>query len=288
MAEVIIDGVMVREPDDVHRILDASLGFGPYYGSNFSALWDTLTANVERPVRIIWRNAEISRQNLGDEQFGTFVNLFRNAAERDVKRPPNERLEFVLEYAGGGTAAVAPYTAAPPLYFGAPPPVSAGAMAVNRLLATILDGLILFGSGLLPAAGISAGVAAIAPTTVTPGPCDGNDSIGVTVAGGCEAPMGWVMGVTGVVMFAVLLVSFYLVVFRPQGLTGQTYGMRAIGIKVVDATSMDPIGVRRSILRQLAKVLSAVPCYLGFFLVFIDPRQQALHDKLVGTVVVRV
>jgi uncharacterized RDD family membrane protein YckC len=73
------------------------------------------------------------------------------------------------------------------------------------------------------------------------------------------------------------------------GATGQTLGKRALGIRVVDAaTGLPPIGIGRGIGRYFARILSAIPCALGYFWMLWDDRKQTWHDKLVRTYVVKV
>lgn len=178
--------------------------------------------------------------------------------------------------------AVPPYGAAP-----APSPTpTAGTMFGKRLFAALIDGSIVAATGWLPAVGFAALVGVVAPTRFTPGPCPVDNSYAVAVPGGCEAPGAWVSGLAGAVMLLMLVASYFFVICRPQGRTGQTYGMRSAGIKVVDATTFQPIGPGRSALRLVAKIASVIPCYVGFFWMFADARQQTFHDKIVRTVVV--
>jgi uncharacterized RDD family membrane protein YckC len=74
------------------------------------------------------------------------------------------------------------------------------------------------------------------------------------------------------------------------GAPGQTIGQRAVGIRVVDAdgSAGGPIGVGRGIGRYFARILSSLPCALGYFWMLWDPRKQTWHDKLVRSLVVKV
>lgn len=67
-----------------------------------------------------------------------------------------------------------------------------------------------------------------------------------------------------------------------------TPGKMAVSIVVVDATTGNTLTVGQSIGRYLGYFLSAAPLGLGFIWVVFDPRKQGWHDKLAGTVVVRV
>jgi len=39
---------------------------------------------------------------------------------------------------------------------------------------------------------------------------------------------------------------------------------------------------------EKAKILSAIPCLLGYFWMLWDPQKQTWHDKIVGSIVVPV
>ena len=94
-----------------------------------------------------------------------------------------------------------------------------------------------------------------------------------------EAPFG----ATDAVLFAWFLWNLtYLV-----GSTGQSWGRKIAGLKVVDAEGQ-PVGFWRALGRNLfAFWISAPLLYLGFFWVIWDPQKQAWHDKVFRTFVVR-
>jgi len=68
--------------------------------------------------------------------------------------------------------------------------------------------------------------------------------------------------------------------------SGQTPGNRLMGIRVRPASGTAPLSARRAALRLLVLPLSALPLCAGFLLILVDGRRRALHDRLVGTVVV--
>lgn len=45
-----IDLRNARTPDQLHQLLEASLGFPGWYGRNWDAFWDSITALVEMPA----------------------------------------------------------------------------------------------------------------------------------------------------------------------------------------------------------------------------------------------
>ena len=75
------------------------------------------------------------------------------------------------------------------------------------------------------------------------------------------------------------------------GARNQTFGKMAVGIKVLGADDRRPIGYRRAFTRWLSTAflwaLFTVPGIVDHLWPLRDPRRQALHDKLAGSVVVR-
>jgi uncharacterized RDD family membrane protein YckC len=72
-----------------------------------------------------------------------------------------------------------------------------------------------------------------------------------------------------------------------EGKRTQTLGKKALGIRVVDINTGQPLGVGRDIGRQFSRILSALPCYLGYLWPLWDDQKQAFHDKTVSSVVVK-
>jgi uncharacterized RDD family membrane protein YckC len=70
-------------------------------------------------------------------------------------------------------------------------------------------------------------------------------------------------------------------------LTGQTPGMRALGVKVL-TTQGDRLLPRRGLLRVIGMALAAIPLMAGYLPILITERRQGLQDFLARTVVVYV
>jgi uncharacterized RDD family membrane protein YckC len=65
-----------------------------------------------------------------------------------------------------------------------------------------------------------------------------------------------------------------------------TLGKQLLGIKVSDEQGRR-ISFGQSLLRNLGKWLSTLTMGLGYLFGFFDRKQQCLHDKLAGTLVVK-
>jgi uncharacterized RDD family membrane protein YckC len=93
---------------------------------------------------------------------------------------------------------------------------------------------------------------------------------------------------SGILLF---LAGFLIVAFiylRALGRTGQTWGRRIVGIKVVDENTGHPIGFGRALGRQLfAGFISAQVLYLGYLWMLWDAKKQTWHDKVVSSKVIR-
>ncbi|WP_280231232.1 RDD family protein [Nocardia cyriacigeorgica] len=134
---------------------------------------------------------------------------------------------------------------------------------VQRAGAALLDGL---PAGLL--AGLGIGLARAS---------SGAHSAGGSSGGGL---------VVMILCYAGLIAYLIWNVGVRQGRSGQTWGKTVVGISVVAAQTGRPLGVGRSIGRQLAHIVDALPCYLGFLFPLWDAKAQTLADKIAGSVVV--
>ena len=104
--------------------------------------------------------------------------------------------------------------------------------------------------------------------------CDGRENEGA-IAGGV------LVMIAGFVFIAVI----YL---RALAKTGQTWGRRIVGIRVVDANTYGAPGWGKAIGRQLfAGFISSNIFYLGYLWMLWDSKNQTWHDKVAGTLVVR-
>jgi uncharacterized RDD family membrane protein YckC len=82
------------------------------------------------------------------------------------------------------------------------------------------------------------------------------------------------------------LVGLAYYIYLEGSPSGQTIGKRVMNIRIIDAENSGPIGFGRAAIRYFAKILSAIPCALGFFWMLWDDNKQTWHDKLSTDVVV--
>ena len=68
--------------------------------------------------------------------------------------------------------------------------------------------------------------------------------------------------------------------------SGQTVGKKALNIRVVDFATGGPLGPTKALIRWAGRILSSIPCGLGYFWALWDKEKQTWHDKIAGTVVV--
>ena len=61
----------------------------------------------------------------------------------------------------------------------------------------------------------------------------------------------------------------------------------AISAQVVDARTGGRLSLGQSVLRYFGYFVSTIPFGLGLLWVAFDPKKQAWHDKIAGTVVIR-
>jgi uncharacterized RDD family membrane protein YckC len=141
------------------------------------------------------------------------------------------------------------------------PPAPAYAGLVTRTLAFALDVAIIDVVALLTGAIVALGLSALdIPDTVMT-----------------------VLTVIGAVIGALWTIGYFAWFWSASG---QTPGDRVLGLRVLRAPTGTPVSFGRGVLRVFALVLSALPFCLGFALILVDDRRRALHDHLVGTVVV--
>ena len=143
-----------------------------------------------------------------------------------------------------------------------------------RLIARLLDSLIVG----LPLA-VLLGLIAVAAGAVAG--TSSNSGQGTQTAAGA--------------VFSAIFILFYLVAIVVGvgywvyfwGTSGQTFGMRVLKLRLVDAATGGPIGIPRALVRWLMTIVNSWACYLGWIWVAFDPRKQGWHDKVANSVVLQ-
>ena len=82
------------------------------------------------------------------------------------------------------------------------------------------------------------------------------------------------------------LIGLAYIVYLEGSPSGQTVGKKLLNIRVVDFDTGGPIGYGRAAIRYVGRILSAIPCLLGYFWMLWDKERQTWHDKLSTSVVV--
>lgn len=97
VVNVELDGQKICSESDLHDLLHRELfPEWDHYGRNFAALWDVLTSDVPRPVKLTWVNARASAEKMGAESFGLACAVLAKVAARDFDSEKSERFEFEL------------------------------------------------------------------------------------------------------------------------------------------------------------------------------------------------
>ena len=140
-----------------------------------------------------------------------------------------------------------------------------------RLGAYLLDGLFAW----LPALVIFGVLVALAPQEPG-GTCERSD--GTIEPCDTLTSVGAAMVLGGAALAALLICGYYSFLI---GKKGRTLGQRIAGLRVVDDTSGQPIGVLRAFGRFLAAFFLSRWClYLGYLWMLWDPAKQTWHDKI--------
>jgi ribonuclease inhibitor len=95
MAVVTLEGSQIKTEADFHRLFAEALKLDSHYGENLDAMADVLSMDVERPVKLEWKDAAVSARNLG-ERYKKIVEVLRDTQNFDKEQGWDERFEFEL------------------------------------------------------------------------------------------------------------------------------------------------------------------------------------------------
>ncbi len=103
---------------------------------------------------------------------------------------------------------------------------------------------------------------------------------------GAGAAVAALLGLIAFLLYiAIPIVYFGYMEGQPSG---QTFGKRALGLRVVDFSTAGPITVGRAMVRSLVRSFLSGILLLGYLWMLWDPQEQTWHDKLATTTVVPV
>ncbi len=71
------------------------------------------------------------------------------------------------------------------------------------------------------------------------------------------------------------------------GQTGQSYGKKTVGTRLVLEATGQPVGGGLGIGRYFLHIVDSIPCYIGYLWPLWDSKKQTFADKLVKTLVVK-
>jgi uncharacterized RDD family membrane protein YckC len=92
-------------------------------------------------------------------------------------------------------------------------------------------------------------------------------------------------GVAGSILSLLVGLLYYTLLV---GGRGQTVGMGAARVRVIDKDGGGDIGYGRAFVRWIGMYISALFIFLGYFWMLWDGENQCWHDKMANDVVVRV
>jgi len=108
--------------------------------------------------------------------------------------------------------------------------------------------------------------------------CTINDEPGL-----CKVPTGagWaIIAVRGIVG----VVAYFVMYSRMVARTGQAWGHKAVGVRIVDATTGGNIGAGKAFFRfTVGHWLDGIVCYLGYLWPLWDAKKQTFADKAFST-----
>ena len=70
------------------------------------------------------------------------------------------------------------------------------------------------------------------------------------------------------------------------GTTGQSFGKRALKLRLISEQTGQPIGPLMAFVRDICHILDSLACYIGWLFPLWDAKRQTIADKIVRTVVI--
>jgi uncharacterized RDD family membrane protein YckC len=70
------------------------------------------------------------------------------------------------------------------------------------------------------------------------------------------------------------------------GTTGQSYGKRALKLRLISEQTGQPIGPLMAFVRDICHILDSLACYIGWLFPLWDAKRQTFADKILNTIVI--
>jgi uncharacterized RDD family membrane protein YckC len=70
------------------------------------------------------------------------------------------------------------------------------------------------------------------------------------------------------------------------GTTGQSFGKRALKLRLISEQTGQPIGPLMAFVRDICHILDSLACYVGWLFPLWDAKRQTFADKILNTIVI--
>jgi ribonuclease inhibitor len=89
MRRYTLDGHQITSRATFYDQLSTQLQLPEHFGRNLDALWDTLTGDIEGPLKLVWKHAKASQRAM-PEDYEKLAELLQAVAK--------ERDDFTIEF----------------------------------------------------------------------------------------------------------------------------------------------------------------------------------------------
>jgi len=94
---------------------------------------------------------------------------------------------------------------------------------------------------------------------------------------------------TPIVILLFILIALGVQVYNrwiQGGRTGQSWGKKALHLRLISENTGEPIGAGMAFVRDICHILDSLACYIGWLFPLWDAKRQTFADKILTTVVV--
>ncbi|MBC7653497.1 MAG: RDD family protein, partial [Oligoflexus sp.] len=89
--------------------------------------------------------------------------------------------------------------------------------------------------------------------------------------------------ISGFILLPILKFFYHIYMENAQQ---ATFGKKMMGIKVTDMRGLKP-SLTEIVVRNISKSISTITFFFGYFYLFLNKKQQTLHDKMANTLVIK-